>query len=69
MQFEVTKVYCKNRGQANKRSGQAEVSNPGQCHKVQNGRQGQGQGRQRSVIQGSVTRYRTADRLRAGRGL
>jgi hypothetical protein len=44
--------------------GRAEVSKPEQSLK---GAERQGQGRQRSVIQVNVTRYRTAGRLRAGR--
>jgi hypothetical protein len=45
--------------------GKEEVSNPEQSPECTERRQAQG--RQRSVIQGSVTRYRTAVRFRAGR--
>jgi hypothetical protein len=47
--------------------GQAEVSNPDQNKKVQNGRMSQGHSRQGSIIQCGVARYRMAGRVSVGR--
>jgi hypothetical protein len=47
---------------------QAKVSIQIRVQKVQNDRQSQGQGRQKSIIQCDVTRYRTAGRLRVRAG-